>query len=99
MSAAAAVPTPVPAPATTVDSENGEARWQPVLGLPCELTVDLAIPDFKVRDFLALHSGSILVTHLGVARDVPLVINGVLIGWGELEGAGNRLSVRITELA
>ena len=99
MSAAAAIPAPVPTSATSVDAEREEARWQPVLGLPCELTVDLAIPGFKVRDFLALHSGSILVTRLGVARDVPLMVNGVLIGWGELEGAGNRLAVRITELA
>lgn len=99
MSAAAAVAVPAQNPDRETGSESEEARWQPVLGLSCQLTVDLSLPSFKVRDFLGLHPGSVLVTGWGVARDVPLRINGVLIGWGELEGAGDRLAVRVTELA
>jgi flagellar motor switch/type III secretory pathway protein FliN len=76
-----------------------EARWQPVLGLPCQITVDLSLPNFKVSDFLGLRSGSVLATCWGVARDVPLRMNGILFAWGELEGTGHRLAVRLTELA
>lgn len=76
-----------------------DIRWQPVLGLPCQITVDLSLPNFKVSDFLALRCGSVLATRWGVGRDVPLRINGILFAWGELEGTGHRLAVRLTELA
>lgn len=81
------------------NNENEEARWRPVLGLPCQLTVDLPLPNFKVADFLALRSGSVLATNCRLAHDVPLRINGTLIAWAEFEGAGSRLAVRLTELA
>lgn len=97
---AAAAPSPnvvekSPAPA----ANDLDARWQPMLLLPCKLTVDLAVPGFKVSAFLALRQGSIIGTDWGIARDVPLRINGTLIAWGELEGSGKRLAVRLTELA
>jgi flagellar motor switch/type III secretory pathway protein FliN len=79
--------------------ESDDPRWQPVLRLPCQLTVELPIPLFKVSDFLALRTGSVVGTKWNMARDVPLRINGTLIGWGELEGAGNCLAVRLTEIA
>lgn len=79
--------------------QQEDQRWLPLLSLPCELTVELAVPNFNVADFLALRSGSVLSTDWQLARDIPLRINGTLIGWGEFEGAGNRLAVRLTELA
>jgi flagellar motor switch/type III secretory pathway protein FliN len=81
------------------ENANAEARWRPLLRLPCELTVDLPLPHFTVADFLALRPGSVVGTNWGLARDIPLRINGTLIGWAEFEGAGNRLAVRLTELA
>ena len=92
--------------AATVDGANGEkqtakaeARWEPVLTLPCCLSVDISLPGFKVSDFVRLRPGTIATSGWDVARDVPLRVNGVLIGWGELEEAGNRLAIRVTELA
>lgn len=79
-------------------NQNEDARWRPVLGLPCQLTVELPLPHFKVADFLELRTGSVLATGWQLARDIPLRINGTLIGWGEFEGAGSRLAVRLTEL-
>jgi len=76
-----------------------EARWRPVLGLPCQLTVDLPLPDLKVADFLKLKAGSVISTGWRLNRDVPLRVNGTLIAWGEFEGARGRLSVRVTEVA
>ncbi len=80
-------------------AQNDDARWRPVLGLPCQLTVELPLPHFKVADFLGLGTGSVLTTGWQLARDIPLRINGTLIAWGEFEGAGSRLAVRLTELA
>jgi flagellar motor switch/type III secretory pathway protein FliN len=67
--------------------------------LPCQLAVDLPLPDFKVADFLQLHPGSVIATGWRITQDVPLRINGTLIGWGEFDGSGSRLAVRLTELA
>lgn len=81
------------------DASREEVRWRPVLDLPCQLTVDLPFPHFKVADFLALRAGSVLGTNWRLAHDIPLRVNGTLIGWAEFEGAGSRLAVRLTELA
>jgi len=89
------------APASGIENQvnQEEARWRPVLGLPCQLTVDLPLPNFRVADFLGLRRGSVIGTNWRTAHDVPLRINGTLIGWAEFEGAGRRLAVRLTELA
>ena len=81
------------------ESEREEARWRPAFELPCQLTVDLPLPGFKLADFLKLHEGSVVATHWRITQDVPLRINGTLIAWGEFEGSGRRLAVRLTELA
>jgi len=69
-----------------------------VLELPCQLTVDLVLPGFRLSDFLKLQVGSVAGTSWRITQDVPLRINGTLIAWGEFEGAGQRLAVRVTEL-
>jgi flagellar motor switch/type III secretory pathway protein FliN len=79
--------------------QNEEARWRPVLDLPCQLTVDLPLPGFKLADFLKLQVGSVVATRWRIAQDVPLRVNGTLIAWGEFEGGGRRLALRLTELA
>ena len=85
------------------ESSNGnqkeEIRWQPAMQLPCVLSVDLPLPRFKVSDCLALKVGSVIRTSWSTARDVPLRVNGVVIGWCELEAAGGRVAIRMTELA
>jgi flagellar motor switch/type III secretory pathway protein FliN len=76
-----------------------DARWRPALGLPCELTVELPLPDFKIADLLSLRAGSVIEARWRVGQDVPLRLNGTLIGWSEFEVVGRSLAVRLTELA
>lgn len=76
-----------------------EIQWQRVMPLPCDLSVDVPMPNFKVRDFLGLQIGSVIRTNWSLGRDVPLRVNHSLIGWGELEGTSTHLGVRLTELA
>lgn len=103
MASTAAVQAMAQAPATRIAdataTEEDEARWQPVLCLPCEFVVELAFLEFKVARFLELRAGSVIATGWRVTRDVPLRVNGTLIGWGEFAGSGDRLAVRVTELA
>jgi flagellar motor switch/type III secretory pathway protein FliN len=84
--------------AKRAESENDETRWQPVLALPCDLMVDLPLPSFTVADLLKLRPGSIANAHWLVGHDIPLRLNGTLIGWAEFEIMGNNLAVRLTEL-
>jgi flagellar motor switch/type III secretory pathway protein FliN len=85
--------------AIVADQGIDETRWRPLLGLPGQLTVDLPLPKFTVADLLQLAVGSVMRTGWQVTRDVPLRVNGSLIGWSEFEAVGNRLAVRLTELA
>jgi flagellar motor switch/type III secretory pathway protein FliN len=79
------------------DSSDDE-RWFPAMPLPCELTVELPLPDFKVSDFLKLRRAAVIDAHWRLGRDVPVRLNGALIGWVEFEVSGSHLAVRLTEL-
>jgi len=93
----AAIP---PAPESTVEPADPEDTvWKPVLGLPCEVIVDLSLPGFKVADFLKIRPGSVINAHWRLGRDVPLRLNGMVIGGIEFEVVGDNLAVRLTELA
>lgn len=76
-----------------------DAQWRPVLGLPCELSVDLPLPAFRIADLLEMRPGSVIDAHWRLGQDVPLRLNGTLLGWIEFEVMGNKLAVRLTELA
>jgi flagellar motor switch/type III secretory pathway protein FliN len=99
----AAAPTPTVAktasPVRNPSEDREEARWRPLLGMFCELTVDLPLPRFHVADLLQLRPGSVISTNWQLTRDVPLRVNGVLIAWGEFESTGKRLALRLTEPA
>jgi flagellar motor switch/type III secretory pathway protein FliN len=79
--------------------ETFDERWKPVLGLHCELTVDLPMPAFKIADLVKLRQGSVINAHWRVGRDVPLCLNATLIGWIEFEVVASHLAVRLIELA
>lgn len=87
--AAAAQPTPeaIPDP------------WTRVEGLPCLLSIEIAVPGFTVGDLVRLEAGRLVDTHWTVGADVPLLINGELVAWSEFEIANNHVAVRLTELA
>lgn len=97
--AAAAATAISPKPASPPEAADPEAKWQPFLVLPCQLTVEIPFPGFRVSDFLALRIGSVIGTHWSLARDLPLRVNGILVARGELEGGANHMTLRLTELA
>jgi flagellar motor switch/type III secretory pathway protein FliN len=87
-----------PAGLVEVVSSEEDARWIPVMGLPCEFLVELPVPGFRIMDLLQLRRGSVINAHWRVGQDVPLRLNGTLLGWSEFEVMGNNLAVRMTEL-
>lgn len=82
------------APARSIIAELAQFAW-----LPCTLSLEIPVSQFTIGDLLRLQKGSIVETAAHYASDVPVRVNGLLIGWTEFEVIGNRLAVRITELA
>jgi flagellar motor switch protein FliN len=84
-------------PATEPD-ETATA-WIQVQSLPCQLTVALPVSGFRARDVMSMGPQTVIPVDWRVGSDLPLLVNGELIAWGELEVAGERLLLRVTELA
>jgi flagellar motor switch protein FliN/FliY len=67
--------------------------------LPCNLSLELPVVHFTIGDLLTLTPGSVIATSCHQTGDLPLRVNGLLIGWTEFEVIDDRLAVRMTELA
>jgi flagellar motor switch/type III secretory pathway protein FliN len=67
--------------------------------LPCTLALDLPIVNFTVAHLLNLVRGTIVETAYHQSSDLPLRVNGQLVGWTEFEVVGERLAVRLTDLS
>lgn len=75
-----------------------ELQWRQLSWLPCELTLELPVAHFRVRDLLDLRPGQLVETSYSRGAEIPLLANGKLIAWAEFEPVGNHIGVRITEL-
>lgn len=78
--------------------KNEESPWESAAGLPCQLTVDLPVPDFRVRDLLELELDTVVDTQCGTNTSVPVWVNAVRIGEAEFDVFGTSLAIRINEL-
>jgi flagellar motor switch/type III secretory pathway protein FliN len=67
--------------------------------LPCTLALDIPAVRFTVSSLLTLTKGSIVETAYHQSSDLPLRVNGQLVGWTEFEVVGDRLAVRLTDLS
>ncbi len=89
-------------PADTSGASSNAAvtleKWRPLWWLPCELSPQVSVAKFTVRDLLRLHPGSIVPSQLSCSAEIPLHANGQLIGWTELDSVGEYIGARITEL-
>jgi flagellar motor switch/type III secretory pathway protein FliN len=83
----------------SVSSQHEVDEWGELVHLPCTMTLDLPIPQIRVRELIKLDADSVLDTKWVQSKDVPVRVNGTFIGWAEFEVVGDRLAVRITELA
>jgi flagellar motor switch/type III secretory pathway protein FliN len=72
--------------------------WEEAGYLECELSVELPVSGFTVRDLLQLAVGSIVETQWKSGQDLPLHASNRQIGWVEFEAVGETLAVRLTEL-
>jgi hypothetical protein len=87
-------------PATHSLRENAGAfpDWPVLDWLPIVLQVGLPVPSFRVRDLLALESGSIVATKWPNGDDLPLSAGSVQLAWVDMETVEQLMSVRLTRL-
>jgi flagellar motor switch/type III secretory pathway protein FliN len=82
-----------------VEMPHNPDRYELLPWLPCTVALDIPIVHFTVGHLLALGRGSIVETAYHQSSDLPLHVNGQLVGWTEFEVVGDRLAVRLTELS
>jgi len=87
-----------PAQIATDQSLDEEAAWARLKGLVCQLSVEVRIPHFTVRNLLDLAPGSVLDTRYEEGSHLPVIVNGQIIAWGEFDVVDENLAVRLTEL-
>ena len=70
----------------------------PLARMPVELNVAIPIPDFRVRNLLALVPGQLIESGWSPGKDVPLSSGDVQVAWTEFEVIESLLAVRVTRL-
>lgn len=83
--------SPAPSPA----SES----WGELLLVKATVAADLAIANLTVGDLFRLERGSILATSHLSGTNVPLLVGGRVLAWGEFQVNGETLGVRVAEMA
>lgn len=63
------------------------------------MTVEVGIPRFTATNLIELEPKAVLRSDWAITANLPMKINGELIAWCEFEVLGNRLAIRLTELA
>lgn len=70
-----------------------------VFSLPCTLTLEIPVRHFTVGDLMGLAADAIIETETQQNEDLPLQVNGQLVGLVEIEVVGDNLAVRLTGIA
>jgi flagellar motor switch/type III secretory pathway protein FliN len=91
----AAATATLPSPNRT---ETAGLGWQDVLDVPCQLSAEISVAGFSVRDLLLLQVGSVVNSREPARGRIGLQAQGSFIAWGEFDVANLRLGVRITDL-
>jgi len=84
------------------DAEHTDSQTDPgevLPWLPCLVSLEIPLQHFTIGDLSQLTKGTVVATARQQNSELPLYVNGQLIGWTELEVIDERLAVRITEIA
>jgi len=90
---------PAAAPAAVPVVPQLEDPWIALLHVPAAIVVEVPVSGLTVRELFRLEKDSIVSSAQLVASNVPLLVGTRLIAWGEFQVAGDRLAVRLAELA
>lgn len=74
-------------------------HWPAFQDLTCQLSLEIPVPGFTIATLLRLSANDVVNTHWLQGSDVPLHVNGKLIGWTEFEVIDDHLAARLTQIA
>jgi len=99
----AGAPSETPGGALVASPKSLETEWlisPRTLAARLPVEVDVAIPlrGFRVRNLLALDTGTVVASQWIQGEDVPLGSGDVQLAWSEFEVVDTKLAVRLTRL-
>jgi flagellar motor switch protein FliN/FliY len=86
--------TDKPAPNTANQQQNLEM----IFDVPVGVTAELGRSVIKIRDLLNLSPGSVIELERIAGESIDLMVNGVLIGKGDVVVVNENFGLRITEI-
>jgi flagellar motor switch/type III secretory pathway protein FliN len=73
--------------------------WREMLAVTTMVSVEVPIVGLTVRELFRLEKGSIVTSYQFSTANVPMVIGGKLLAYGEFQVVGENLALRVAELA
>ena len=74
-------------------------HWRSFLLLPCHISIEIPVPGLTVAMLLRLAPGDVIPTQTLQGSDVPMHVNGKIVGWTEFEVIEDTLAARLTQIA
>ncbi len=94
-----AAPAPLSEPAEGASDVSEEVNLNMIMDIPVDVHVEIGRTSMPVREFLRLGIGSVLQLDRLVGESADLIINGKLIGRGDVVVVDETFGIRVSELA
>ena len=74
------------------------SEFDAIADISVQITVELGSKKMNIRDILSLSHGSIVELNEIVGEPLRLLVNGKLIGYGEVVVCNEKYGIRITDI-
>ena len=91
-------PAPLSEPVDGVGEVSEEINLNMIMDIPVDVHVEVGRTNLPVREFLRLGVGSVLQLDRLVGESADLIVNGKLIGRGDVVVVDETFGIRISEL-
>ncbi len=91
-------PAPLSVPAEGVSGVNEELSLNMIMDIPVDVHVEIGNTSLPVREFLRLGVGSVVQLDRLVGEPADLIVNGKLIGRGDVVVVDETFGIRISDL-
>ncbi len=82
----------------TPSTENQQRNLEMIFDVPVSVSAELGRSVIKIRDLLNLSPGAVVELERLAGESVDLLVNGVLIGKGDVVVVNENFGLRITEI-
>ncbi|UDQ98136.1 flagellar motor switch protein FliN [Lentisphaerota bacterium WC36G] len=82
----------------TTDKGNMQKNLQMLFDIPVTVSAQLGQAQVKVSDLINLNTGSVIELNRLAGESVDLMVNGVVVGKGDVVVVNDNFGIRITEI-